>query len=754
MSTTTEVRVVNGAPTTLLNGEPVPALPYHFSACTYAATTEEREAEQRRLMGNMRDDGVHLYMRGSFPGWLQPGLYDPSQSGIDRNEERIDDQVERMLAVDPEGYLIPRLSTAPPSTWAARYRGEMEVVDGATDMYRQVSWASDRWLAEAGEMLEALVAYCESGPWGDRIFAYHVDGPSGEWCPRAAMTGQYGDYGAPMHTWFRAWLRRRYGDDESALREAWNDRNVSFEAAVVPTPQQQEHATCHRYRDPRREMQVIDYYQCVRDRSVHNIRTLTGATKNACERRKIVGVFYGYETAMYWSPALFAGENSRMEYRQTTTQRSGHMGLSWAAECPDLDYIAAPYDYLYRTIGGVGVSQSLPYAVALRGKLFWTEDDTRTSTSERQIWYGRTRSDDDSVAVLRRNFAEVTTLNSSLWWMDQGARWFDSDAVRQTIRDLVTVAGHLPQMDRRPGGEIAVVLDENGPFYTELENNYGWSAVFKQRLFGLARLGAPYRLHTLRDLELDNLPEYKLWLFLECHALDPAARRRIETRCKRDGNVLVWLHAAGLVDGDISVDHMTDLTGIEFLMRDMPWEHIVALSNWSHPITSGLPRDLVYGTDRMCGPSFLVWDDQATELGLGLMNNGANDTALAIREFGRGARGTGSEARGAGDWASVYSGAPNLPASLLRGLARYAGCHIYSDSGDQILADRNLVAIHTAAGGPLTLHLPEPGPVWDVFARQKLGDDLRELQLELPPASTSFYHLGDRDLLDPSAPTG
>ena len=745
--TTTEVRAIGGAPTLCLNGEPIPALSYFWSWCSYAATPDEQQSERRRLMGNMRDAGVHLYQRCPDPGWLRPGLFDPTRAGLEHEGQTMAEMMALTLEVDPDGYFIPRLSTAPPFAWTPTHRPEMEVIAGATDMYRQVSWASDVWLAEAGEMLTTFVQYCEEQTWADRVFGYHVDGPSGEWCPRAAMIGQYGDYSPAMHTWFRNWLRRKYGEDEQALREAWNDRDVTFETAAVPSPEQQEHASFFRYRDPRHEMQVVDYYSAVRDRSVHNIAALTRVTKEACDRRKIVGVFYGYETAMYWSPGLFTGENSEMEYRQTTTQRSGHMGLSRVAECPDVDYIASPYDYFYRTVGGVGVSQSLPYAAALRGKLFWTEDDTRTYTSERQIFYGRTRNDAESVAVLRRNFAEMATLNATVWWMDQHGRWFDPESVRATITDLVQVARQLPELDRGPSGEIGVILDEDGPFYTELENNYGWSAVFKQRSFGLARIGAPYRLHTLRDLELDNLPDYKMWLFLECHAIDRAARDLIEARCKRDGNVLVWLHAAGLVAEDVSVDHMTELTGLQFLMREMPWEHIVAISDWSHPITRDLPPDLVYGTDRMCGPVFLVWDDEATELGRGLYNNGANDTALAIKEFGQGARGRGEQARGAGDWASVYSGAPNLPGGLLRGLARYAGCHIYCDSGDQILADRSFVVIHTARGGPVTIRLPEAGPVWDVFDRRKLGDDVGEIQVDLPPSSTTYYYLGDRDLL-------
>jgi hypothetical protein len=209
----------------------------------------------------------------------------------------------------------------------------------------------------------------------------------------------------------------------------------------------------------------------------------------------------------------------------------------------------------------------------------------------------------------------------------------------------------------------------------------------------------------------------------------------------------LWLHAAGIVNHDVSVDNMTDLTGIKFLLRETPWEHIVAINNWDHPVTRDLPRDLVYGTDRMCGPVLLVWDDRATELGLGIYNNGVNDTAFAIKEFGKGARGKGRARRGKGDWASVYSGAPNLPGNLLRNLARYAGCHIYCDSGDQVHADRQFVGIHTAPGGSVTIRLPRRSPVWDVFARRKLGDGLREIEVDLPPSSTTLYHLGDRDLL-------
>jgi hypothetical protein len=88
-----------------------------------------------------------------------------------------------------------------------------------------------------------------------------------------------------------------------------------------------------------------------------------------------------------------------------------------------------------------------------------------------------------------------------------------------------------------------------------------------------------------------------------------------------------------------------------------------------------------------------------------------------------------------------------LPAALLRGLARYAGCHIFGDAGDQVHADRQFVSVHTVAGGPTTIRLPRRAPVWEVFARQRLGQGLTRIEAELPPVSTTLYFLGDRDLL-------
>ena len=98
-------------------------------------------------------------------------------------------------------------------------------------------------------------------------------------------------------------------------------------------------------------------------------------------------------------------------------------------------------------------------------------------------------------------------------------------------------------------------------------------------------------------------------------------------------------------------------------------------------------------------------------------------------------------------WKSLYSAAPNLPAAVLRGIARYAGVHIYNEAGDVTYVTPNLLAIHTAGGGPRHIRLPMVAQrVLDLFDGKLIAQDTDHFDLVLPPASTALFYLGDEDL--------
>ncbi|NTV82215.1 MAG: hypothetical protein HGA24_12440, partial [Candidatus Aminicenantes bacterium] len=93
-----------------------------------------------------------------------------------------------------------------------------------------------------------------------------------------------------------------------------------------------------------------------------------------------------------------------------------------------------------------------------------------------------------------------------------------------------------------------------------------------------------------------------------------------------------------------------------------------------------------------------------------------------------------------GEWRSVYSAAPNLPAPVLRAVARFAGVHIYSDAGDVLYANKSFLGIHTLAGGERTIRLPRRAPgIADLVAGQVIARDVAEFRAVLEPRSTALY---------------
>jgi hypothetical protein len=131
---------------------------------------------------------------------------------------------------------------------------------------------------------------------------------------------------------------------------------------------------------------------------------------------------------------------------------------------------------------------------------------------------------------------------------------------------------------------------------------------------------------------------------------------------------------------------------------------------------------------------FHLADTRARVLGQVVYSEGRCVPGFAVKEMG--------------DWTSVWSAAPNLPASVLRGLARFAGVHLYGDAGDVLHATHDLLSLHTVSGGSRTVRLPHRAEiVYDLFGREIVARDTDRFDTQLPPGSTTVYFTGPVDFL-------
>ena len=159
---------------------------------------------------------------------------------------------------------------------------------------------------------------------------------------------------------------------------------------------------------------------------------------------------------------------------------------------------------------------------------------------------------------------------------------------------------------------------------------------------------------------------------------------------------------------------------------DLPliWRQRVASLN-----RFGAPHDVYY-----------LEDPEATVLGQVVYVLGRNKPGFGVKSFNAGTPQA---------YNSVYMASPDIPAAVLRGVARWAGVHMYNEDGDVLYATPELLSVHSVSGGPRHFTLPCPAEViYDLFAGKVLGHNTDTFDVVLPPASTALYFAGKKSMLD------
>jgi hypothetical protein len=724
-----EIRRHHGTPTLFLNGQPT------FDAIMWGHSPANDGYGLTECVRAYARAGIHTFTfdvgtAGVNKEWCGPG---PGHEG-DTDFSTLGLRLGRVIEADPQAmfhlrvHMELRLDDA---WWHERYPEERELADDGMRIHQ--SLASTVWREQANAFLREYVAQVKAQGLEERVIAYQVGaGDTSEWVKgTASMAARSGDFSQPMRRYFRGWLRKRYADDVAALRAAWNDGRVDYDTAEVPSGDRQRRTLNHIFRDPTREGQVIDYYRALADLAADLVNDYCHTVKVATQGNALAGAFFGYLLELAWNMSFF-GAGVESEY--STYQRSGHLGLGQVLRSPDVDFIVSPYSYGFRGIGGHGPGMPPSESLRVHNKLYIYEEDSRVYPTPISGKYGQVATVPDSVAMLTRNYAEVLTRGQGVWWLggSPGNPMNDPSVVPDygpLLARFRELGDWSIALDRRPSAEVAVLLDDESFYYQTIRNDLDLPLIFQQRLWGLPRMGAPADYYLLQDLLEGRLPPYKLYVFLNPWHLDDARRQALDRELKRDGRTALWIYAPGYLKDDASLDHMAALTGFRFGQSAHPWGPLMHIVDADHAITQAVPQDLFWGTNALLGPNFYLDDPDARVLAQVVLSEGECKPGLGVREFE--------------GWKSVYVAAPNIPAPVLRGIARYAGVHLYSEAGDVLYATPELLSVHTAVGGPRTFTLPKKAEVvYDLMEKQLLARNAAAFTVRLAPRSTRLFFAG------------
>lgn len=507
----------------------------------------------------------------------------------------------------------------------------------------------------------------------------------------------------------------------SAVRGAI--RRSPLRQRAVPSEQARKRPTHGIFFDPAVSRQVPDYFEFYNDLVSDVLIEQCRWTKEITGRRKVVGVFYGY----MWT-----------SYPHLTLNHSGHLGFKKVLRCPDVDFIAGPYTYDNRQLGGANNAQSLPDAIALHGKLYFNEVDTETHLNQRQWRWGNSLRNptnfEETRGLLVRDFAYAFTKGFGMWYMELLGGTYPDPRIIELLSQVRAVDQKYLAADKRSNSDIAVILDEDSYRYFADGETFLTALISAQKSWELNYIGAPFDPYLLSDLEDSGLRDYKLYLFLNTFRVTPAQRAAIHAQLKRNHATAVWVYAPGYLDDKLSVAGIEALTGIRVGEDMSPGELRVEITSFDHPYTKSLAKGFAYGTDvdvERIKPTFdhrLYLKDPADPS----LRRDLPGFSIAPRFFGDDPKATvlgrlagldkpGLLVKKQAGWTSVYSSAPIVPAALLRNMASAAGCHIYTDTGDVVYADKNFLAIYAVTGGERMIRLPRKARVVDLLENRTLS---------------------------------
>lgn len=660
--------------------------------------------------------------------WTGPGQY---------NFEVADREIERALRAAPDAYLIISLSLIPYPGWGETHpddvicneKGEKGVGSYVHNIaYRNTlkdkavefwcpSLYSEVYKKETMDAIKAWMDHIKKTPYYKTIIGFNlIGGDDGQWGGwERSGNNNAGDYSPAGVKAFRAWLKRKYLTAEN-FQAAWSNKSLTFDNATVP-PISQRFKGDSIFYDPLKERPAIDYFQFSCDEKCRTITWFAEQIKKEFGKQAIVGSYY--EDGIY-------GRRNNLWFERERRNS------------PYMDFFGAPLDYgPYRQAGWAGGVSAIFSSLKLHNKLFYTELDLRTNVSRRMSDYydnnviGLLKTEEDFNAVNRRETGLALSLGMSQWYYCMAGGSFYSPFAMAGIKESVKIYDWAVKNGKTQfHPDVAVFVDEECAGYVS-------SRFFNQVIFpststtrsALFLSGVPFDLYETGDLNNPELPQYKVYVFLNSYYIDAAGRNFINAKLKNSGKTLVWMHAAGYINEKrISPENISSLTGIKIktagrakaeklkvLGLRSPEPHFQALL----PVQGGQYEDIN-------SEKFIVEDPEAVILG---KYEAGGENAVALKKFP--------------EWSSVYIATPGgLGADLFSAIADYAGAYrILDKPGNMAVTNGSVLTLHGAAGGMNTVVLPFKCDVIDLVTGERKATDAKTISVKIPVKGTLIYGL-------------
>jgi len=726
---------IMGRATLTINGEITDPLIWTVSANGFS-----RYAEYGKAGGNI---------------WQLQNLRQPPLGGFSSLDEDIlasclvfEQDILNLLRINPDAYIMLLPCSRPREGWYKKNPGQKVILaDGSEDVGH--SFSSKKWLQDVTYALRKTVEYMRSKPYASRIIAvapYFGRGGDGwAWGIDANVSKKrelavVGDYNPKEIEGFRTWLRNKYGNDEKKLREAYQNKTITFSTAGYSVKDLAGTEKMN-FRDPAEARAAVDYWEFHSWTVINGILECGKAVKEASGGKLLYGSHYSYIN------------NVLVNAAPGFAQQSGALGIDIYLDSPITDMAASGCSGDMKTMGNMFDYGHPQRSIEKRRKLSISETDLRTFLVRVPGTYSYYQHYSlwESIQVLKRDFAVALIQNSTLRYYDMSFKpestrangslpWFDDPALLDIIGKSMKIYSGALKDPAKPCAEILVVIDNITGYYHDIYAATLYRSLLRGLREQLFRTGAPYDMVLQSDIiDRSVTGTYKLVIFLNAFRVTKDQKSAI-AEMQRLGKTMLWFYTPGIIDENDQYNprNISSVTGMDISLeiKEADLEVTLIKSGTPHPILTPFPSDpvqktygwpaethlsqhVLYGSKM--GPIPYVTDRSAEVLGVLTVNG---EPGLAVKKTGNGY--------------TVFCAVPFMSADLLRNIASFSGVHIYSTNGLLFDANSGYVTLHN--GGSFqnaAVTLPKPAKkIIDVFSGIVYGKNTAVFTVPLKPYET------------------
>jgi len=519
----------------------------------------------------------------------------------------IDRQIELFRENAPDCYfaLMVQLDTRP--WWLEAHPG---VPYSFTHLSQTI--AHEEWRKDAADYLKAVITHVEE-KYGDIFYGYFM---------LCGFTTE----------WFS-----QFDEEEShPIKEAAYRAYLGDPAATIPTREEVDGLSDHNFMPEETMTKVKQYRRFHAELIADSLLYFAKEAQSVLKHKKLLGVYFGYLFELY----------------QDRLWNAGHLAYEKVFTSPDIDMISSPSAYGYRREDSTSAFMITYDTLDRHNKLYYLEFDHITHLAPPDVdgimipgGDSKYKDHTQTLNVMQRDFMLCAAKGAALWWFDMFEGWFYSDEMMGAIQNMIQLSKELTTLPNYQISEILVIASGEALYGANKHSGLNNLFLGDQRN-GLARMGAPYDVYSVCDINDLNLDQYKLIIFLDAFEMNTKDYSFIQ-KIKNNGKTILWLYAPGYITNGL--ESIRQLTEMQIAELD---------SEESKVLTP-------YGTHqypKLKKPLFHVEDPETEPLGT-YENSGK--TAIAVKHLK--------------NWTSIYSAVGNLNGEILREIAKKAGVHIYCE---------------------------------------------------------------------------